>query len=291
MKRLLIIIYLVLFTGYVNAHDDVNIVRDDIAISIDSERIAYSVRGAGESAIILIHGWSLDSRIWKNQVPFLSNDYKVITIDLGGHGHSSFNREDYTMLSYANDIKVVMERESVSSAILVGHSMGGGVIAEAAKLMPEKVVGIIGVDTSQNVALAFSEEDLDAMTKPFEENFQIAMDQFVAESLPKDTEPALLYWIKEDMSSAPRDSAINQFRNYLGQYVSGESYRVYENVDIPVVLVNARLWPTDSDANRKHIKNYKVYYIENTGHFPMLEKPNKFNEKLMQAIKHVEVSK
>lgn len=69
--------------------------------------------------------------------------------------------------------------------------------------------------------------------------------------------------------------------------MTGEAHRVYENVNVPVVLVNARLWPTDSEANKKHIKDYSIYYIEGSGHFPMLEQPQQFNITLMKAVKSV----
>ncbi|MCG7495491.1 alpha/beta hydrolase [Vibrio sp. Of7-15] len=271
-----------------NALENNPVSKFGIAISNDAEKIAYSVNGSGKTSLIFIHGWSLDSRLWQNQIGYFSEEYQVITIDLAGHGNSSFNREEYTMVSFANDIKAVIEKESIDSAILVGHSMGGGVIAEAAKLMPNKVISIIGVDTSQNVALKFSQDDLDLMTKPFEDDFQSGIAAFVKDSLPKNVDAELLYWVREDMASAPSAIAINQFRHYLGQYVSGESYRVYESIKVPVVLVNARLWPTNSAENKKHIKDYSIYYIEESGHFPMLEQPNEFNKILLEAVKSVE---
>ncbi|MBT9242050.1 alpha/beta hydrolase [Vibrio splendidus] len=51
--------------------------------------------------------------------------------------------------------------------------------------------------------------------------------------------------------------------------------------------VNARLWPTGPEANKKHIKDYSIYYIEDSGHFPMLEQPQQFNTTLMKAVKSV----
>ncbi|MGB1320367.1 MAG: alpha/beta fold hydrolase, partial [Vibrio gallaecicus] len=57
------------------------------------------------------------------------------------------------------------------------------------------------------------------------------------------------------------------------------------SIKVPVVLVNARLWPTNSAENKKHIKDYSIYYIEESGHFPMLEKPNEFNKILWEAVK------
>ncbi|TCN74397.1 pimeloyl-ACP methyl ester carboxylesterase [Vibrio crassostreae] len=289
MKRLILNITLLVFMalGSMNtmAHDST--VKYGIAISHDGEQIAYGKSGSGDTALIFIHGWSLDSRLWHNQVSEFLKHYQVITMDLAGHGNSSFNRGEYTMVAFAEDIKAVIEKEQLESVVLVGHSMAGGVIAEAAKLMPKRVKGIIGVDTSQNVALAVSQSDLDAMTKPFEADFQAGITTFVKDSLPKDVDTDLLYWVTQDMASAPPAIAINQFRHYLGQYVTGEAHRVYENVNVPVILVNARLWPTDSEANKKHIKNYSIYYIEDSGHFPMLEQPQQFNTTLMKAVKSV----
>lgn len=289
MKRLILRITLLVFMalGSVNAIADDSMMKYGIALSHDGEQIAYGKSGSGDTALIFIHGWSLDSRLWQNQVSEFSKHYQVITMDLAGHGNSSFNREEYTMVAFAQDIKAIIDKEQLDSVILVGHSMAGGVIAEAAKLMPKRVKGIIGVDTSQNVALPVSQSDLDAMTKPFEDDFQAGMTLFVQGSLPKEVDSELLYWVTQDMASAPPVAAINQFRHYLGQYVTGEAHRVYESVNVPVILVNARLWPTDSEANKRHIKDYSIYYIEDSGHFPMLEQPEQFNSTLMKAIKSV----
>jgi len=64
-----------------------------------------------------------------------------------------------------------------------------------------------------------------------------------------------------------------------------------ESLTVPVVSINARLWPTSIEDNRKIIKNYELIYIENTGHFPMLEKPDIFNTLLRQAIKYIHAGK
>ncbi len=90
------------------------------------------------------------------------------------------------------------------------------------------------------------------------------------------------------MSSAPKEIALSAFRNYLGQYVNGEAATVFKDITIPVVSINARLWPTAPEENRKHIKNYQLFYIEGTGHFPMLEKPEEFNMLLKKAINSIE---
>ena len=262
--------------------------RHDVALSFDAERIAYAVAGSGKTALIFVHGWNCDGRYWHKQIPVFAKEYQVITVDLAGHGHSSLDRSDFTMVSFARDVKAVMDRENIDRAILIGHSMGGGVIAEAAGLMPDSVVGIVGVDTLQNVAELTPQRVIDEMAKPFEADFKSATQNFVATMFPAGTDQQLMNWVKEDMSSAPKDIALNAFRNYLGQYVTGEAAIVFKDITIPVVSINARLWPTAAEENRKHIQNYQLFYIEDTGHFPMLEKPEEFNILLEKAIKSIE---
>ena len=264
--------------------------RHDVALSFDSERIAYDVVGKGKTALIFIHGWSCDGRYWQNQIPVFAKEYKVVAIDLAGHGHSSLDRSEFSMLSFANDVKAIIDKENIDRAILIGHSMGGGVIAEAAKLMPDKVIGIVGIDTLQNVAERIPQRQIDEMVKPFEADFKSATKRFVSPMFPKGTDQQLMNWVKEDMSSAPKEIALNAFRNYLGQYVNGEAATVFKDITIPVLSINAKLWPTAPLENKKHIKHYHLFYIEGTGHFPMLEKPEEFNMLLEKALNTIELT-
>lgn len=264
--------------------------RKDVALSFDSERIAYEVAGEGKTALIFVHGWSCDGRYWQKQKNVFANEYQVITVDLAGHGHSSLDRSDFSMSSFAKDVKAVIDNENIDRAILIGHSMGGGVIAEAARLMPEKIIGIVGVDTLQNVAERIPQAVIDEMTTPFESDFKRAAQKFVLPMFPKGSDQRLVNWVKEDMSSAPKEIALSAFRHYLGQYVNGEATVVFKDVTVPVISINARLWPTEPDKNRKHIKNYQLFYIEETGHFPMLERPEDFNRLLEKAFQSIESS-
>ncbi len=262
--------------------------RHDAALSFDSERIAYDAVGKGETSLIFVHGWSCDGRYWQKQNTVFAKKYQVITVDLAGHGHSSLGRSESSMLSFAHDVKAIIDKEHIDRAVLIGHSMGGGVIAEAARLMPDKVVGIVAIDTLQNVAERTPQGVIDEMVKPFEADFRSAVQNFVSSMFPKGANQQLMNWVKKDMSSAPKEIALSAFRNYLGQYVSGEAATVFRDITMPVVSINARLWPTAPEENRKHIKNYQLFYIEETGHFPMLEKPEAFNVLLKNALDLIE---
>lgn len=266
-------------------------VENKIAISKDSERIAYTVYGQNKKALVFIHGWSCDSRYWQKQISYFSKKYKVITIDLAGHGNSSVTRNNYTMKAFAQDIKAVIEKEKINQAILIGHSMGGLIIAEAARLMPDKIHALIAVDTLQDVAKKLPKTVMDQMTTPFNEDFKTAAQNFVISMFPKDASADIVHWVKEDMSSAPSEIALSAFRNYLTRYFEGSVAPVFKEIDIPLYCINARLWPTNPEENKKHIKDYTLVYIENTGHFPMMENPEEFNAILKTTIEKIETKK
>lgn len=77
MKRLILNITLLVFMalGSINAMAHDSIVKYGIAISYDGDQIAYGKSGSGDTALIFIHGWSLDSRLWQNQVSEFSKQY------------------------------------------------------------------------------------------------------------------------------------------------------------------------------------------------------------------------
>jgi pimeloyl-ACP methyl ester carboxylesterase len=262
-----------------------------VVLSRDGTPISYEVHGTGEPTLVFVHGWSCDARYWREQVPYFSKKHRVVTVDLAGHGHSGMGRERYTMASFGEDVKAVTETIGSQTVILVGHSMGGSVIAEAARLMPERVIGLVGVDTLENVEYPMTREEFGAMISPFEKDFVSACRRFVGEMMVPGSDPALRDWILADMSSAPPAVAISAMREMLSQYVSGEAARVFESLPIPVITVNGSLWPIDYAANRRHMFSYDAIVLEKADHFLMLNRAKEFNRALEKAILELARSK
>ena len=254
------------------------------AYSADGIPISYEHYGSGETTIMFVHCWSCDKSYWKNQIVAFADKYHVVLLDLAGHGESGFGRERYTMKAFAQDVLAVANATKAKRIILVGHSMGGGVIAEAARLMPERVTAIVGIDTLQDVGYVPEPDEIRKVAQPFREDFISAMKSFVSTMFVESTDPQLAEWIKNDMSSAPPDVAISAFEEYLGQYTTGEAAAVFEDVQAPVHCLNATLWPTSVEGNRKHMRRFDVTIMEDVGHFPMLEKPDEFNRKLATIV-------
>lgn len=253
--------------------------------SSDGVPIAYEVRGAGEPTLVFVHGWSCDARYWRAQVPHFSKQHRVITLDLAGHGHSGAARERCTMASFGEDVRAVVEASGSRSVILIGHSMGGSVIAEAARLMPDLVVGLIGVDTLEDVEYRMSREELDGMLAPLKADFRAGSRGFVAGMFAPDTDPGLREWVLADISSAPSAVALSAMEEMMMQYVTGEAATAFDAIRIPVMTVNGELWPVNVEANRRHMASYDAVILKGADHFLMMDRPEEFNRALEKVIR------
>src|SRR5438128_7790136 len=109
--------------------------RDGTAHSTDGVPIHYTVSGAGEPALVFVHGWAIDGRYWDAQVPVFARTHRVVTLDLAGHGRSGRDRQDWTVAAFGQDVRAVVEALHLSKVVLIGHSMSGNVILEAARAM------------------------------------------------------------------------------------------------------------------------------------------------------------
>ena len=245
--------------------------------SKDGTPISYEIYGAGEPTLVFVHGWSCDARYWRAQLPHFAKNHRVVMLDLAGHGHSGTTRSQYTMRAFGEDVRVVTESTGSRRVILIGHSMGGSVIAEAARLMPSRVIGLIGIDTLENIEYPMTREELKKMIAPLEKDFRTGSRQFVEEMISPQTVPQLREWILSDMSAAPPAVALSAMNNMMSQYITGEAAKIFDEIRIPVITVNGDMWPVNYEANRRHMLSFDAIVLKGADHFLMLNRPEQFN--------------
>jgi pimeloyl-ACP methyl ester carboxylesterase len=262
-----------------------------LALSKDGTPISFDVYGSGEPTLVFVHGWCCDARYWRMQVPHFSERYRVVTLDLAGHGHSGMIRSQYSMPAFGEDVKAVTEAIGADRVILVGHSMGGSVIAEAARLMPDRVTGLIGVDTLHNIEYPMTRGELTNMLAPFKKNFHTGSRAFVAEMILPRMDPKLREWILADMSAASPTVALSALKGMMSQYIASEAAKKFDVLHIPVVAVNTDMWPIDYEANRRHMSSFDAIILKGTDHFLMLDRPKEFNRALEKAIRMISKNK
>jgi len=258
-----------------------------VVLSKDGTAISYEVYGAGELTLVFVHGWSCDARYWRAQLPYFSKRYRLVTLDLAGHGHSGMTRLQYTMKAFGEDVQAVTEATGSRKVILVGHSMGGSVIAEAARLMPKRVVGLIGIDTLENIEYPMTQEELHKMIAPLKTDFCMGSREFVKGMISPSTAPRIRDWILSDMSAAPPSVALSAMQEMMSQYITGEAAKTFEEIHSPVVTVNGDLWPINYEANRRHMSSFDAIVLKGADHFLMMTRTEEFNPALEKAIQRI----
>jgi pimeloyl-ACP methyl ester carboxylesterase len=105
-------------------------------------KISYSDAGKG-TAIFLLHGFLENSTMWDSYITSFTEKYRVITIDLLGHGKSECLGYVHTMEDQADMVHAVLQHLKIRKSIFVGHSMGGYVALAFAELYPENIKGLV----------------------------------------------------------------------------------------------------------------------------------------------------
>ncbi len=254
-----------------------------IAQSADGVPIHYETDGAGEPALVFVHGWSCDRGYWDKQVAPFSGSHRVVRIDLGGHGESGLEREDWTIAAFGADVNAVLDELKLDDVVLIGHSMGGGVIAEAAIASPKRVRGLVGVDNFQNPALGLSDAEISGYLAWFESDFKTNVTGWVRGMFPAGADSALADQIATDMADAPPAVALSAMKNLLHWY-NGSAEAALAALPAPLLAINSDGQPTDEAAIKALRPDYELRLISGTGHFVAQEDPAGFNTLLGECL-------
>jgi len=243
--------------------------------------IAWEERGrsTGGPTLVLIHGWNCDRRYWEPAMAALEDDYRLVAVDLGGHGESGSGRQAWTIGSFGEDVAAVVRRLDLERVVLVGHSMGGLVALEAAGRLPGRVTAVVGVDTFQAVEET-PPADLDAQLEPFRRDLGKALRMLDRVFFTPATEPELEDWIRRDMAAAPVEISVPALES-LARYDESAALTALQ---VPVGAINADIRPTDAEALRRARPGFELVIVEGAGHFLMMERPERFALELNRLI-------
>ncbi|MDJ1135043.1 alpha/beta fold hydrolase [Streptomyces iconiensis] len=161
----------------------------------DHTAIRYTASGpAGGPTLALIHGWACDRGDFDAVTDHLPENYRALAIDLAEHGASRSARDVWTMEEFARDVAAVLEAESVGTAVVAGHSLGGAVAVEVGRLLPETVSHVVALDALHYLSLfpALSAEQTEATLHLFRDDFAGAVRGLVEGGSPAGTDTALM---------------------------------------------------------------------------------------------------
>ncbi len=259
--------------------------QDAVAYSRDGIAIAYTRQGRGDTALVLVHGWAGNRTYWSAQVEHFARTMTVLALDLAGHGSSGSGRRDRTIRNFANDVAAVVKHAGVKKVYLVGHSLGGPVVVEAAFLVPDQALAVIGVDTFFDFwATSGFAEVLQRLSTDFASGIaDFARDAMFTPA----SDTALVSRIVSDMVSASPDVALPALAE-LQPWTRTRAAAVLGDLPVPLGVIQASTaGHTGLTAARPAPRALVVDSMPGTGHFLMMERPREFNIKLEGLVQRL----
>ena len=254
----------------------------------DGVPINYSVRGKGDTTLVFVHCWGCDRSYWDNQVAEFSKNYRVVTIDLPGHGQSGQGRKSWSIPSYGEDVKTVVTKLDLKRVVLIGSSMGGPISLEAARAMPGRVVAVVPVDSLLNVEQKITPEQLDQVVGQMQADYKASVTGLTNQFFFSPSTPtAVKERVLKDSTARPPEVAIPILKGIL----SYDAVRVFRETKVPIYAINGDRVPTAFDVNRKYAPQFDATIIKGSGHYPMLENPAAFNQALDEILKRMPPAK
>ncbi|MDB5089843.1 MAG: Pimeloyl-ACP methyl ester carboxylesterase [Mucilaginibacter sp.] len=253
-------------------------------ISDQGVNIAYTDSGKGDTTLLFVHGWCINKSYWANQVGYFGKKYRVVTIDLPGFGQSGKNRTVWTAITYGRDVDSLISQLNLKNVVLIGHSMAGDIVLEAAVNAPEKVIGLVGVDNFKNVSSAVPSKkdtaDYEQAINQLKHNFKQTASQYFNQDLfYRTTTDSIKKRILADVAKA--DTAIATACMQMNDFDEVKKLIASKK---KLYLINSDVTLTNTTGLRANKIPYQIKFIHAVGHFPMIEKPEEFNKALEQII-------
>jgi pimeloyl-ACP methyl ester carboxylesterase len=247
----------------------------------DGVALAYVDRGSGEPALVFIHCGTCQMGMWTETLQAFAPTHRVVAMDLAGHGKSTANRREWSMPGLGADVAALVEALKLRRVVIVGNSLGGPTALEAAKrLGPERVLGIVAVDTLQNVEAVWPEESFQTILASYRRDFAATCGPYMLQLLP-DTATQM---VRDRVARETCKNDPKAFVELLATLRGYDEAAALRAARVPLRAINSTLFPTAVEVNRKHARSFEVSLMEGVGHYPQVERPAEFQEKLRRFV-------
>jgi pimeloyl-ACP methyl ester carboxylesterase len=252
-----------------------------VQVQINGITIAYNDRGAG-LPIVFLHAFPLNRTMWAQQEEALSSQFRVITLDLRGHGESDAPLWRYTLEQSADDVNALLDQLAIQQAVFAGLSMGGYILFAFYRKYAARVKGLILADTRAQGDTAEGKDG----------RFQMA--QIAYKKGPSAIADMMLLKLLSSTSIQTRPDLVLKVRAMIeGNEISGiagdlmamadrpDSVPLLRQITCPTQIIVGELDqatpPSDAILMADHIPNSRLTLIPQAAHLTNLEQPQAFN--------------
>jgi pimeloyl-ACP methyl ester carboxylesterase len=253
-------------------------------VSRGGVRLAYDAGGAGDPAMIFVHGWSCDRSYLAPQAAHFAGGHAVATMDLRGHGDSSDpGSGPYDMETLADDVLAVAEAAGFTEPVVVGHSLGA-LIGLASAVRPGAIRALLMIDPApitNEAARAFFRESVDVISADDDRSWRTAFVSGLF--LPSDVARRAAI-IQQMPAVSPKIAAavMRAMAEFDGVSALGK-------VRVPVLSIGSAVPANEPADLRSACPAITIGQTVGAGHFNQLEVPEQVNAMIEQfmAISHL----
>jgi pimeloyl-ACP methyl ester carboxylesterase len=234
--------------------------------------------------LVFVHGFTTTAEFWREQVEPFSSGYRVIRINLPGHGVSPQPEgRDYTIAAFVDDVVKVFHTLKIEDAIVIGLSMGGTVAQNFALAHPEHVRALVLVGATPH---GLGEDvNVNNVLKAIEElGVVVASQNVIDRSFGHAASADLLAFARNEVAQTPAFVA----RQAIASLNASDSRARLGEIRVPTLVVVGNediiTPPSESAALAQGIADSRLEVIAGAGHFPMLEQPQTFNRLLADFL-------
>jgi pimeloyl-ACP methyl ester carboxylesterase len=255
----------------------------------NGESLAYIDRGerAGP-AVVLIHGYTDNARDWVPMLPYLSKRYRLILVDIRGHGQSSKPECCYTRLDFAYDIKLLLDALGVQKADIVGHSLGSIIAQTFAEYWPERTSHVVLISSTGGSPPGRPKKppqfDFAAEIRKLKEPIEADSPFMIAWwDSPTPVDPDFIRRQRKDAASIPLRVWLAVLDQALpANNIYGDLQNSLPRLKAPTLLIWGSKDPIMEEDVRQSLRdalpNAKVKTFDGLGHNPFWEDPRSVAE-------------
>lgn len=245
--------------------------------------ISFTDSGKG-NAIVLLHGFLENKKMWTDYVDFFSEKYRIITIDLLGHGESEPLGYVHEMEDNANVVNEVLENLKIEKAIILGHSMGGYVGLAFAELYPKKIQKLVLLNSTSKEDSAEKKLNRTRAIKAVKQNYVSFISLAIANLFSENNRTRLSEEIEKVKTEALKTPLQGIVASQEGMKIRKDREWLLKENRFPVLLILGKKDPVlNYEESLSQIEDTTVELVSfEDGHMSQIE--NK--EELKIALQH-----
>ena len=250
-------------------------------VAVNNIEMYYEISGQGEP-LLLIHGLGSSTRDWEDMIPFLP-DFKIITLDLRGHGQTTKPKGPYSIKMFANDIVTLLKTLDISSAHVLGISLGGGIALQIAVDYPEFVKSMIVINSTAEIRVDLFKMKMEAFKRKLivklvgmkKMGEVLAPRLFIKPEQEEQRKKLIKRWAENDKKA---------YLSAMGAIMGWSVMKQLPDIKCPSLIIGSDEDYSPSSVKREFtakIPNAKFVEIEDARHAVTAEKP----EELSKTVK------